>query len=218
VHQVCDLIIKKDWGISLALPSGVSTWMVDEALLKKMKKAGFYRLHLPIESGNARTIAFIRKQVDLNSVLNIIRLSCKIGFWTTANFIIGFPYETKEEIQETVRFAYTCGIDYPFFFIARPYAGSEMYEICKKEGLLGDSAGLGSNVFVAKSDTLQMTAGELNRIRTDAEKHYLASKFFWCLHPKHCIEYILPRLTSLRSLKYVFKLLVLFVSGKHKRA
>ena len=136
VHDICDLIIRRKLGIFLSLPAGTSVWMADEQLLRKMKKAGFYRLNFPVESGNLRSLSFIRKPVKLNSVTEIIKSACKLGFWTSANFIIGFPYETKDEIKQTIKFAYNCGVDYPFFFIARPFPGSEMYDIYKREGLL----------------------------------------------------------------------------------
>lgn len=217
VNEICDLIIEKKYGIFLSLPAGTSVWIADENLLKKMKKAGFYRLNLPVESGNLNSLKFIRKPVKLESVLKVIRYACKIGFWTSANFIIGFPYETKEEIMETIDFAYRCGIDYPFFFIARPFSGSEMYDIYKKEGLLKNEGETSSSVFVAKSCTLHCTAEELMKIRTDAEKGFIKHKFRWCLNPSNFVNYVLPRFSSLNDIRYCMKILLSLILGKHRR-
>lgn len=217
VHDICDLIIKSKLGISLTLPSGTSVWMADEGLLRKMKKAGFYRLHLPIESGNQNTIKFIRKPVNLEAALETIRCACKIGFWTSANFILGFPYETKEEIRESIAYAYNCGIDYPFFFVARPYVGAELYDICEKEGLLKDNEETMSSVFVAKSDTLYLKAEELRKIRADAESGFLGHKVRWSLLPRNFINYILPKFFSVEDMRYTVKILFSLAQGKHKR-
>ncbi|MCK5600234.1 radical SAM protein, partial [Candidatus Pacearchaeota archaeon] len=178
VHRICDLIIEKKLNITLSLPAGTSAWLLDKALLRKMKKAGFYRLCFPIETGNENTIKFIRKNINLNEVLKKIRLANKLGFWTQGNFIIGFPYETREEIEETIRFAYNSGLDYVVFYIAKPYAGSEMYEIYKKEGLL-TKVGPCSDILVSDCDTKTMKASELNKIYSRAVKGYLPYKFVW---------------------------------------
>jgi magnesium-protoporphyrin IX monomethyl ester (oxidative) cyclase len=217
VVNICDLIIEKKLNISLSLPAGISVWIADKELLIKMKKAGFYRLNLPIESGNLNSLKFIRKPVKLKSVLEIIKCASRLGFWTSANFIIGFPYETKDEINETIDFAYKCGIDYPFFFIARPFPGSEMYDIYKSKGLLKNKLETSSSVFVAKGDTLYFTAEELTHMRSDAEKNFLKFKLFWCLKPRNFINYILPKISSLSGIIYVLKIMRLFLLGKHKR-
>ncbi len=217
VHEICDGILEKRMNIALSLPSGASVWNADPPLLSKMKKAGFYRLQLPIESGNLRSLAFIRKPIKLDQVLKVIRCACRLGYWTSANFLIGFPYETKDEIMETVRFAYRCGIDYPFFFIAKPFAGAEMNEIFKKEGLIRGDEEVGSSVFVAKHNTLHLSAGELNRIRRDAERGFLKYKLLWSLNPSHFVDYILPRFLSWEGVGYFFKIVCAVILGKHRR-
>ncbi len=217
VHEICDLIIAKKFNISLSLPAGTSVWMADESLLRKMKRAGFYRLNLPIESGNQNALKFIRKPVDLKSVPGIIRSACRLGFWTSANFIIGFPYETKAEIMQTVKFAYNCGIDYPFFFIAKPFIGSEMYDIYVKEGLLKDPKEANSSVFVAKIGSRHLSAEELTRIRFNAERGFMKHKIKWCLNPFNLAFYVLPRVSSLKGIRYALKILLSVIRGKHKR-
>lgn len=217
VHEICDLIINNKYGISLALPAGISVWNADEDVLRKMKKAGFYRLQMPIESGNLNSLKFIRKPIKLEAVLKLIKTASKIGFWTSANFIIGFPHETGEEIKQTVDFAYNCGIDYPFFFIAKPYYGAEMYDIYKKEGLLKNEADISSSVFVGKNDTHYFTAEELTKMRVAAERGFLKNKIRWSLVPSNFFNYILPKITSLTGLRFLINIMLLFIAGKQKR-
>jgi len=217
VAEICERVIERRFGIALSLPAGTSVWTADEPLLRKMKRAGFYRLTLPIESGNPETLKFIRKPVKLEKVTDTIHSALRLGFWTAANFIIGFPYETRDEIMRTIRFAYDCDIDYPFFFIARPFPGAEMYDIYQKEGLLKDEAGTSSSVFIAKCDTLHLSAQELMQIRDRAEKGFLPHKFFWCLNPRNFFGYVLPRFSSLEDIQYALKIIQALFLGKHKR-
>ena len=213
VHRICDLIIEKKLNITLSLPAGTSAWLLDKALLRKMKKAGFYRLCFPIETGNENTIKFIRKNINLNEVLKKIRLANKLGFWTQGNFIIGFPYETREEIEETIRFAYNSGLDYVVFYIAKPYAGSEMYEIYKKEGLL-TKVGPCSDILVSDCDTKTMKASELNKIYSRAVKGYLPYKFVWYLKPYNFYNYLLPKFRTFQGISYSMKLFYLITTKK----
>lgn len=218
VHKICDLIIARDYSLFLTLPAGTSVWLADEALLKKMKKAGFYRLCFPIESGNADTIKFIRKPVKFDVVLNIIKVANRLGFWTVANFIIGFPYETKENIKETIKFAYNCGVDWPFFFIAKPFAGSDMYNLYLREGLICEvGTNTSSGVFVAKNDTLRFKASELQQLRLDAEKGYIKYKIKWCLNPVNFFGQILPKLMSISGVLFSIKIAKLMLRGGYKR-
>ena len=58
-----------------------------------------------------------------------------------ANFIIGFPGETWDEIRETISYAENCGADYVKFFVAVPLYRTELYRISKEMGaLISDDA------------------------------------------------------------------------------
>jgi len=205
VHQLCDLILEKKLKISLSIPPGTSIWLVDSELLIKMKKAGFYRLCFPIETGNENTLKFIRKPVDLKKVKETIKLANKIGFWTQGNFIIGFPYETKEEIEETIQYAYNSYLDFAIFFIAKPYAGSEMYEIFKKEGLLKDIV-RSSHIERSDYNTKNLTAEELNNIHHRAVKNFFIRKFLFYLNPFNFFNHLWPKLHSIEDIKYAVKI------------
>lgn len=217
VNEICDLIIERKINIPLSLPNGISVWSIDEELLKKMKLAGFYRLHLPIESGNENTLKFIRKPIKLDAVLRVIRYASKMGYWISANFIIGFPYETKEDIKRTIDFAYNCGVDYPFFFIAKPFPGSEMYDVYKDNSLLKSKIDASSSFFVAKADTFHLMSEELSKIRRDAEKGFMKHKVLWCLKPRNFIDYIWPKVSTLDGLRYFVKVIWSVLLKKHRR-
>lgn len=210
VNQICDMLIENDLNITLSIPSGTSIWIVDKNLLRKMKKAGFYRLCFPIESGNKKTLEFIKKPVNLVKAKEIIKLANKIGIWTQGNFIIGFPYETRAEMQTTINYAYHSGLDYALFFIAKPYAGSEMYEICKKEGLLTNIF-RGSNIESADYDTKTMKASEIQVIRDNASRSYLFYKIKFYINPLNFYNYLLTKLSCKEDLSYAIKILIMII-------
>lgn len=137
LKKICDEIIKRKLDIKWTTPNGIAVWMLDENLLVKMKKAGCYRLTFGLESGSKEILhKFIRKNYNYREAREIIKFASKIGLWTVGTFIIGFPYETREQIKDTIDFATSTDLDFAVFYIANPFPGTPMYEIYKKENLL----------------------------------------------------------------------------------
>ena len=205
VNDICNLLIEKKLGITISIPAGTSVWLADEELLKKMKKAGFYRLNFPIETGNPNTMKFIRKPIDLDKAKKTIDIANRLGFWTQGNFIIGFPYETKEEIETTIKYAFDSGLDYAHFFIAQPYKGAELYDICLKEGLLNEVK-RGSDMERTLYNTTTMTAENLQKIRDKATRDYFFYKLRFYLSPFNFYNYFLPKNSNFKDIKYTLKL------------
>jgi len=194
IYEFCNHFISRNLKIAFSNIGGISTWLADDdELLLKMKRAGFYKLTLPVESANAETIKFIRKPIDLKQVEKLVAKANRLGYWTGAFFIIGFPYENREQIMETIQFAYNSELDFAHFFVAQPYIGTELYEIFKNEKLLANEKIKGTFIFNAWHDTLNMTANELNMIKDKATKGWLAHKLFFYFNPKHFFNSLLPK-------------------------
>ncbi len=215
VHEICDLIIAKKLDITINVLSGISGWLLDEDLLKKMKKAGFYKLSLSIEVGNEKTLKFIKKPVNLGKMIDIIKICHKLGFWVQSNFIIGFPFETKEDIDETIRYATKCGVDYALFLIAQPYAGAELYEIYSKENMLHKSTGNTNSIVSANYDTKFFSAKEIQEMRDSATRDFLINKFIFYLHPVHFFKYLFPKIFFMKGgIRYAFKVFFVIIREK----
>ena len=80
----------------------------------------------------------LKKPLDLEHVKQIIKLIKKYDIDLAANFIIGFPGETWEEIRQTIKFAEEIDIDYIKLFIATPCPNTELYRIAKEKNYLRD--------------------------------------------------------------------------------
>ncbi|MEK8019390.1 MAG: radical SAM protein [Candidatus Parabeggiatoa sp.] len=208
IYEFCDYFIdenKKGNKLDIALSNiaGISAWLADDdILLDKMRKAGFYKMTVPIETGNAETLKFIQKPIDLEQIGRLITKSNKLGYWTGAFFIIGFPYETKEQIMETVDFAYHSEVDFAHFFVAQPYVGTELYDIFQQEQLLSKETIPGTFIFQGWHDTLKMTADELNDIQAKASRGWVAHKLFFYLKPKNFLNSLLPKFKTLADFRY----------------
>lgn len=107
--------------------------MINQNMLKAMKAAGCWAMDFGIESGNDRILKVINKRFTSSKASESIKMAKKAGIEVRAFFILGFPGETIETIQDTINFALSNDIDYATFYLPQAYPGTKLYEIAKKE-------------------------------------------------------------------------------------
>ncbi|MBU1912031.1 MAG: B12-binding domain-containing radical SAM protein [Candidatus Omnitrophica bacterium] len=164
--RLFDLMIEEKLGISWTTPNGVAMWSLDKELLLKMKQSGCYRLCLAIESGDQKMLyETIKKPLDLNKVKELVRWINLYRFETDAFFVVGFPNETKEQLENTFKFAHRLKVDNVSFYIATPYPGTELLDICQKNGYLPKDHSL-SDLGIKKAtiNTAHFTPLELEKM------------------------------------------------------
>lgn len=115
----------------------VTAWFLDEEMLRLMQRSGCSYITVSIESGNQDVLTkIIKKPIDLDKVPEKINLAKSMGFDLTANFVIGFPGETWEQIRDTFRYAEKLNVDMVNFHIATPLPKTELMDICLRDKLL----------------------------------------------------------------------------------
>lgn len=121
-------IICRKYNIEIRIDN-VAIWHLDEEMLSLLKKAGCTRMGVSIESGCERVLhQIIRKPLKLEIVKPIRELCRKTGILVQANFIIGFPGETWNEIRESLQFAEECDFDLISIHIATPLPKTDLYD------------------------------------------------------------------------------------------
>jgi len=136
--KILNGIIDKGWNISLNSPSGLAIHKLDGELLRLMKKAGYYSISIAIESGDKDVLKLMNKPVDLEKAKNLIKTIRDIGLKSKGFFILGYPGETKEQMNRTIDFAANAGLDWVIFFIATTIPGSGIEKICKENNWFVD--------------------------------------------------------------------------------
>ena len=140
MEQICDLIVERGLRFEWFTPNGIRADTLDEALLRKMKKAGCKKIRIAPESGVQRVVdEVIGKNLDLKSVEAAVVACKRVGIKVGCFFVIGLIGETKADIEETIKFAYKLkrlGADTFIFSIAMPLYGTAFYEQAKAGGFL----------------------------------------------------------------------------------
>ena len=118
--------------------SGFALFVMDDEMLDLLKASGCQGVNIAIESGVERVLRDIVKKPikDLKAVPSLIKRIKERNMFVIANFIIGLPGETWEEIRQTIRFAENCNADYVKIFVAVPLIGTRMYDMAVKMGAL----------------------------------------------------------------------------------
>jgi anaerobic magnesium-protoporphyrin IX monomethyl ester cyclase len=139
-EAICDGLIAGKIKIGWETPNGVRADCLNLNLLKKMKQSGCQSVFFGVESGDQQILDnVICKRLDLNRVVEVAKNCKDIGLKTGAFYIIGFPGETKENMQRTVDFALRLKRDFDVgmhLFMATPSYGTRLYEECKTKGYI----------------------------------------------------------------------------------
>ena len=149
----------------------------------------------------------LSKPVNLKKAKRIINFSNRIGLWTAGTFIFGFLDEKPENVNQTIEFAKQSGLDAAIFYIAQPYAGSDLYSIYEKRGLLKFGAGDKSSLVNTVYDTTYYSASELTNLRGRASSEYVKRRMLFYLTPKGFFINLLPKVNSWENFKYFLKII-----------
>jgi anaerobic magnesium-protoporphyrin IX monomethyl ester cyclase len=113
VMDICEEIVRRGLKMSWKCEGRVDN--LDDALLQAMKNAGCTMIAFGVESGNADSLALLRKDIDIEQTEQTFRLMQAVGVKSLAYMILGVPGETLEDVWTSIRFAKDIGADYVQF-------------------------------------------------------------------------------------------------------
>ena len=137
VVEFCQKYIQHGISLEWSLPSGTRSEALDEEALGWLAKAKLRYLVYAPESGSERTLRLIKKKIKPRRMVDSMRAAIKRGITVRANWIIGFPHETRMDILKTLRtqFMYTLyGAEECPIFPFQPYPGSELFCYLQEKG------------------------------------------------------------------------------------
>lgn len=140
IKGFCDAVIDSGIKVSFELPNGIRLDTLEIGVLKMMRRAGFSeRVAVGIESGSARLLKFMKKGLTKEEIREKVDLLNTAGFRPIGYFIVGFPTETKAEIEETVAFAMGLRLYRAGFMPFHPLPGTESFRFLVEAGEISES-------------------------------------------------------------------------------
>ncbi len=182
--QICKGIQTAGWNIRWTLRGRLDN--VDREVVNWLKKAGCYGVHMGVESGEQYVLDLMKKALDIEMVKQHFKLAREAGLETRGYFMLGYPGETRETMETTIRFARELRLDWASFTVTVPHPACPLYDQAMMEGLLTDDYWREYTIKEGASKRLPyFTSGEYGRCMLDYLKwkayctFYLRPSLIW---------------------------------------
>jgi radical SAM superfamily enzyme YgiQ (UPF0313 family) len=115
--------------VHICFPNGLRGDILDEEGVQCLVDAGMYEVAVAIETVTPRLQDLIKKRLRLDPLLKAIDWMTDRGVMVKGFFMLGFPTETAEEMQQTINFAVRSRLTHAVFNLVTPQPGTPMYDV-----------------------------------------------------------------------------------------
>ncbi len=180
MNPILDGLIKRDYDLHWNCLTRVNH--CDRESLEKMKKSGCYFVRFGVESGSQKILDAMEKDQTPAQIKAAFKLIHEVGIPASASFILGYPGETTETFEETIKLAKEINPQLAYFFLAIPIVGTGLYDITVKENLISDP-NWDNWVQIAEDPLIrsrELTTDQLQELRKKAYKEfYMRPSYLW---------------------------------------
>ncbi len=166
VLDICSKIQEEDLDIRWGANSRIDTF--DSEMSAAMASAGCHVVSFGVESGDPDILAKIGKDITLEGVNSAVKACRRNGIMSLLYFVVGLPWDTRESIRRTVRFAKTVRADLYEFHTAYPFPGTPMYDMALRDGLFSECDLTKGNYFTPIMNTYSLSCEEVAKERKRA--------------------------------------------------
>ena len=135
--ELCDEILRRKLNIQFDAPNGVWINSIREEIIAKLAEAGMVMCNLAIEHGNDYIRnKIIGKNLERDKIFAAAKYLKKYKILSGAFFIMGFPEDTNETLQDTYDMMEELQLDKMVVNTVVPFPGTALYKQVIKENLL----------------------------------------------------------------------------------
>lgn len=141
ILEFCRLIEERGLKFTYQLPSGTRSEVIDDEVAAALHRTGCCNVTYAPESGSLDTLEKVKKQVDLNHLVESAKCAMRNGIHVKCNIVVGFPHETRRHMVQTMFFCWKLalsGIDAIEAMQFTPYPGSQLFHELRADGTIGE--------------------------------------------------------------------------------
>ncbi|PIQ97168.1 MAG: radical SAM protein [Nitrospinae bacterium CG11_big_fil_rev_8_21_14_0_20_56_8] len=168
-------IVERGMKVHISFTNGLRADFFDDELIDLMVKAGVYRMALGVESGSQRIQDQIKKDLDIGVVEGVVRKLTRAGISVHGLFMLGFPTETREEMEQTIDFACRSGFTTANFSLVIPNPGTELREEFISEKEKAEQEFSHYSIDYVNNNASKVSAEELVEIKKEAHRRFYFS-------------------------------------------
>lgn len=134
VLEICDEIERRGLqGLFLRCSNGIRADRVDREMLTRMRQVGFQYIAFGVDAGNNKMLEIVKKGETIETIEEAVKNACELGYDVKLLFVVGTPYETREDVEDKVRLSRKYPIQEVHFYNTIPYPGTELYDWVKEK-------------------------------------------------------------------------------------
>jgi radical SAM superfamily enzyme YgiQ (UPF0313 family) len=131
--------------------------LLDEEIIRNMRRAGCNNIELGVESGSPRIIELMKKDETAEKISSVVKLLRKYHIYWSGFFMVGLPTETNEDINLTLNFMKKLKPNYATFSVFTPLPGTELYELLVNRGAVKDNIDWNLYSYQSKNNNFTTT-------------------------------------------------------------
>lgn len=189
-NDIADEIKTRGLDVSFVASSRVDR--VDLGLLQNLKSSGMKTIYYGVESGSQRILDLMKKGISLENAEDAVKIAKNAGLEVLTSFIIGYPGETKEDINKTIDFSIKLEPDYSQYSILTPFPGTPIYNELKEKNLIDNEDW---QEYTVLKPLLKYDQLGLNKKMVERKLAYAYLKFY--TRPKYLLNH-----------RYMFKVML----------
>jgi len=147
--RFCEIL--KERGIRIKWRCHTRLDTLNEEILKVMADSGCTQINVGIESGSQKILKYLNKKITLPKVVKKLDLLRNSGMAWTANFMIGYPEETAEDIEDTLNFIRTEVRNHISINTCVPFPGTQFFDDSVALGTIDNTKPFDWTCFAPKS-------------------------------------------------------------------
>ena len=166
--EFCKMVLSnqdKFSGMTFATPNGIRVERSDLEMFEMLGAAGWSSVIFAPESGSQRMVDIMAKHLDLSVVADRVEKAHQAGLEVEAFFILNYPGETEEDVNQTEHFIATVPFDSVSLHIFKPLPHTPIWRE------LVDSGKLAPDYIIGRYDEIDWLAN--GRTRADIAKHII---------------------------------------------
>ncbi len=132
VARLCGLL--RNTGPKMSFNCIVRIGHIDEDLIRELKSAGCWMVHVGIESGDQEILDGHKEGLRLADIERDVHRLHEEGLWVKGLFMTGFPGETENSIRRTIQFARALPLKDINVTAFTPYPGAPIYQDIHSQG------------------------------------------------------------------------------------
>jgi radical SAM superfamily enzyme YgiQ (UPF0313 family) len=213
VTRFCQEVRKEKLNIEWIFEGRVDLGYYD--MLRETVKAGARIILFGIESANQKVLDYYDKRITPEQSRHAVENARKAGVDVVSGaFIVGAPNETRQEIENTLRFAQQLDLDIPLLNVLTAYPGTDLWTELALRGILNEDQYWETGAVVSQISPDTVPFQEIDRLIREYFKSfflrptYLLTQTFRLLKSSYRSAVVLNNLRRVGSiwnrLSYVF--------------